>query len=158
MPAATAVESHPAVVELAAEWDALADRLGASPFMRPGWIEAWVEAFPAPGFKILAVRRGSELAGVLPLVRGRGNVLAGPANSHTPLGGALVDGPDAAVALAGALLRERPARADFRYTDPADPVVAELGRRRRTIGRVMSEQPYLDTTGSFVAYLAGLSR
>jgi CelD/BcsL family acetyltransferase involved in cellulose biosynthesis len=158
MPAATAVESHPTVAELAAEWDALADRLGASPFMRPGWLDAWVEAFPAPGFQVLAVRRGGELAGVLPLVRGRGNVLAGPANSHTPLGGALVDGNDAAVALAGALLQERPARADFRYADPADRVLAEVGARRRTIERVMSEQPYVDTTGSFDTYLAGLSR
>jgi CelD/BcsL family acetyltransferase involved in cellulose biosynthesis len=158
MPAATAVERHSSIAELAADWDALADRLGASPFMRPGWIEAWVGEFPAPGFTVLAVRHEDELAGVLPIVRRRGGVVAGPANSHTPVGGALVAGPDAAKALTEVFLGERPARADFRYVDPSDPVLKALRERPRSLEWVMSEQPYVDVTGSFDAYLAALPR
>jgi CelD/BcsL family acetyltransferase involved in cellulose biosynthesis len=155
---ATEVESHSDISELAADWDALADRLEAQPFMRPGWIEAWLDAFAATPCKFLATRRDGELTGVLPLVRGRGRVITPPANSHTPLGGALVNGEDAARALADALLREAPARADFRYAAPHDPLMAELKTRRRTIQRVISEQPYVDSTGSFDEYLAGLDR
>jgi CelD/BcsL family acetyltransferase involved in cellulose biosynthesis len=156
---ATAVESHASTAALAAEWDALAQRLGAQPFLRPGWIEAWIGAFPSPGFRVLAARRrDGQLTGVLPLISARGRVLASPANSHTPLGGALVDGRDAASALADALLRRRPARADFRYAAPSDPLVAELKSRRPVIERVISQQPYVDTTGSFDDYLAGLDR
>jgi len=32
---------------LAAEWDDLADRTSAPPFLRPGWFAAWEEAFGA---------------------------------------------------------------------------------------------------------------
>lgn len=153
-----AVERHDSVGPIAAEWDALATRLGAAPFLRPGWIEAWTEAFPAPGFTVLAARRAGDLAGVLPVRHLRGRVVAGTANSHTPLGGGLADGPDASRALVDALLREGCSRADFLYTDPADPVLVELRRRRRSIARVISQPPYIDVSGEFDAYLARLSR
>jgi CelD/BcsL family acetyltransferase involved in cellulose biosynthesis len=153
------VERHSAVGGLAEEWDALATRVGAAPFLRPGWIGAWVEAFSAPGFTLLAARneRG-ELSGVLPLQRKRGKVLAGTANSHSPLGGALADGPEAAAALVDALVGERPALTDLSYADPRDPLIAELRARRRTLVRVQSQQPYVDVTGGFDEYLAGLPR
>src|SRR3954447_1359684 len=153
-----AVERHDAVAPIATEWDALAARLGAAPFLRPGWVEAWSAAFGESGLTILAARRGGELAGVLPLERRRGRVLAGTANAHSPLGGALADGPEAAWALAGALVATPHARADFVYADPADPVLGELRRRRPAITRVQSEQPYVDTSGDLEAYMAAQSR
>jgi CelD/BcsL family acetyltransferase involved in cellulose biosynthesis len=152
------VERHDAVAPLADEWDALAARAGAAPFLRPGWIAAWIDAFEPRGVTILAARRGGELAGVLPLRRGSGRVLAGTANAHSPLGGALVDGPEAARVLAGALVAIPHARTDFVYTDPADPVLGELRARRPAIARVQSEQPYVDTSGDLDAYMAALSR
>jgi CelD/BcsL family acetyltransferase involved in cellulose biosynthesis len=152
------VERHDAVGPVAGDWDALAARLGAAPFMRPGWVEGWIDAFGARGVTILTARRGGELAGVLPLHRGRGRVLAGTANAHSPLGGSLADGPDAARALASALLAIPHARADFVYSDPADPVLAEVRERRPSIARVMSEQPYVDTGGDLDAYMAARSR
>src|SRR3954452_18296763 len=154
----TTVERHDAVAPLPDEGAALAARLGAAPFLRPGWIDAWIDAFGAQGVTILAARRGGELAGVLPLHRMRGRALAGTANAHSPLGGALADGPEAARALAGALLAIPHARADFVYTDPADSVLGELRRRRPSIARVQSQQPYVDTSGDFDAYVAALSR
>src|SRR3954447_10598883 len=114
------VERHDSPAPIAGEWDALATRLGAAPFMRPGWIEAWVDAFAPGRLTLLAARRGSDLAGVLPLQRARGRVVAGTANAHTPLGGAVADAPEPAQQLADALLRESHARADVAYTDPAD--------------------------------------
>lgn len=152
------VERHGAVEPIAGEWDALAARLGAAPFLRPGWVEAWIDAFDARGVTILAARRGRELAGVLPLHRGRGRVLTGTANAHSPLGGSLADGPETARALADALLAIPHARADFVYSDPADPVLTELRERRPSIARVMSEQPYVDTSGDLDAYMAARSR
>src|SRR4051794_36408801 len=123
---AIVVERLDSPAPTAGEWDALATRLGAAPFMRPEWGEAWADAFAPGRLTLLAARRGSELAGVLPLHRARGRVIAGTANAHTPLGGSLADGPDAARELADALLSEGHARADFAYTDPADPVLTEL--------------------------------
>lgn len=159
LPPVTAVETYSSIPDLATEWDALATRLGAQPFLRPGWVEAWVAAFPADGFEILAARReDGSLTGVLPLVRRRGRVIAPPCNSHSPLCGALADGAAAAEALTAAMLGRRSTRIDLSYTDPADQTLPGLRTRRRTIERVMSEQPYVETTGSFDDYLAGLSR
>src|SRR3954447_2558201 len=93
------VERHDAVAPIASEWDELATRLGAAPFLRPGWVEAWAEAFSPGGLTLFAARRGSELVGVLPLHRAAGRVLAGAANAHSPLGGSLADGTSAAGAL-----------------------------------------------------------
>jgi CelD/BcsL family acetyltransferase involved in cellulose biosynthesis len=155
----TLVVERLAVIEpIAAEWDALATRLGAPPFLRPGWVEAWVEAFSARGLTVLAARRDDELVGVLPLHRRPGRVLAGTANSHSPLGGSLADGSTAALALADSMLRIGHSRADFVYTDPTDPVLAELRKRRPSIARVVSEQPYVDVSGDFDAYVASLGR
>jgi CelD/BcsL family acetyltransferase involved in cellulose biosynthesis len=154
------IERHTEIGPLADEWDSLADRAGAPPFMRPGWFEAWLEAFTTHRFDLIAARQDGYLTGVLPLLRSRGGVLRAPANSHTPLGGALVDGSEAAAALARTVLDERAARIDFRYADPADPFLAHLrASGRRLIERTVSEQPWVDTSsGDFDAYLAGLAR
>jgi CelD/BcsL family acetyltransferase involved in cellulose biosynthesis len=155
---ALVVERHRALPPIAAEWDALATRLGAAPFLRPGWVEAWADAFSARGLTVLAARRDGELVGVLPLHRTAGRVLAGTGNAHSPLGGSLADGNSAAQALADALLRIGHSRADFVYTDPADPVLTELQQRRPSIARTLSEQPYVDVSGNFDAYVASLAR
>jgi CelD/BcsL family acetyltransferase involved in cellulose biosynthesis len=87
------VERRADIAQIAPEWDALADRVGAAPFLRPGWLGAWLEAFPAGRPAILTVREGGELKGVLPLLRGSA-LLTSPSNSHTPLFGPVVEGPD----------------------------------------------------------------
>ena len=154
------VERHSEIAPLAAEWDSLADRVGAQPFLRPGWTEAWLRAFTSDRAEVITVRQDGFLTGVLPIVHRGGGVITAPANSHTPLAGALCDGHAAAAVLAGEVLAARPARADFRYADPADPFVAHLrASGRRTIERTVSQQPWVDTSsGDFDAYLAGLSR
>jgi CelD/BcsL family acetyltransferase involved in cellulose biosynthesis len=51
--------------EATPEWDALALRLGASPFSRPGWFRAWWGAFGRSAPRIGLLRRDGELTGVL---------------------------------------------------------------------------------------------
>ena len=50
---------------LAEEWDSLADRVGAPPWARPGWVEAWWNAFGS-GESSLTTSSGGGIAGVLP--------------------------------------------------------------------------------------------
>jgi CelD/BcsL family acetyltransferase involved in cellulose biosynthesis len=42
-------------------WDALADRAGAAPFLRPGWIAAWWRAFGRGRLEILTAGSGGRL-------------------------------------------------------------------------------------------------
>lgn len=69
--------------EIAGDWEDLADRVGGSPFVRPGWIAAWWSAFGVGHLQILAVRHGDRLAAVLPLCQ-RGDVTSAVANEHSP--------------------------------------------------------------------------
>ncbi len=68
---------------VAGEWDALVDRVGGSPFARPGWFAAWWNAFGEGRLEILAARAGERLAGIVPLRR-RGGIVESLTNAHTP--------------------------------------------------------------------------
>src|SRR4051794_27013428 len=70
----------------APEWEALADAVGAPPFLRPGWFTAWTPAFSGRELDLVTVRSDDGLAGVVPLVR-RATLMRAPANAHTPLFG-----------------------------------------------------------------------
>jgi CelD/BcsL family acetyltransferase involved in cellulose biosynthesis len=70
------------------EWDALADRAGAPPFLRPGWIAAWWRAFGKGRLEILTTGSGGRLDAVLPVVHRHGGIHA-PSNWHTPQYGLL---------------------------------------------------------------------
>jgi CelD/BcsL family acetyltransferase involved in cellulose biosynthesis len=156
-----AVERHTDIAEIAPEWDELADRARAAPFLRPGWVAAWLDAFGGTP-TLLAVRERGELKAVLPLVRGRALVEL-PANGHTPLAGPVADGAAAVAELARALLAAPPARTDLRALADHDPLLAAVRgeareNRHPTIERVTDRQPYVDLTGSFEDYAAGLPR
>jgi CelD/BcsL family acetyltransferase involved in cellulose biosynthesis len=155
-------ERHERIAAIAQEWDELADRLEASPFLRPGWTQAWLDAFPDMSTTVLAVREGGELTAVLPLLRSRA-LLTSPANSHTPLSGSIAAGAGPAQALARAMIEMRAPRTDLRSLDPGDPLLAqmrtlasELGRA--TIERVTDREPYVTLSGGLEAYEAGLPR
>src|SRR5205823_9937115 len=45
--------------QLAEEWEELAERVSASPFVRPGWFEAWSEAFGSGPLLAVTARNGS---------------------------------------------------------------------------------------------------
>src|SRR3954468_17204704 len=68
---------------IAAEWDALADAVGASPWARPGWIDIWSRCFGRSA-EAMVLRRDGALLAVAPLTRGRLLGAVGAANGHTP--------------------------------------------------------------------------
>src|SRR5437899_1249723 len=86
--ASPTVEIERSTEALDREWDDLADRVGAAPFLRPGWIRAWWRAFGSGDPGVLTVRRSGRLAAALPLEIRRG-VVRSPTNWHTPFFGVL---------------------------------------------------------------------
>jgi CelD/BcsL family acetyltransferase involved in cellulose biosynthesis len=150
------------VAALAPAWEELAERVGAPPFLQPGWVVAWWRAFGRGALQPVAVHRGDELVAVLPLIRRRGGVDS-PSNSHTPLFGAVFDGPEAAAALAGVLFASAPPRLRLGYVSDSDVAAqAVLARGAaagyRTIARRIWHSPYLDIEGDLASYLAARKR
>ncbi len=93
-------------VELAAvssEWEDLAERTGATPFVRPGWVAAWWDAYGKGRLEIRCVRHAADgrLAALVP-VRREGGVLGSPTNWHSPTFGLLAESDEAARAFPGA--------------------------------------------------------
>jgi CelD/BcsL family acetyltransferase involved in cellulose biosynthesis len=99
-------EIHHELDALAGEWDELADRLHAAPFLRPGWFTAWRRAFGTGRLEVIAARRHGRLVAVAPLERKRG-VLRSPTNWHSPVWAPLAEDADALRGIA----REMVARA-----------------------------------------------
>lgn len=158
--------NHVALVDAAdvdrGEWDELADRAGASPFSRPGWIDPYWRAFSIGEPGAIVVRRGDRLAGVLPLERRRG-VLTSAANWQTPLFGPVAEDADAATALAVELMRHTRRRADLWFLDRdavglAQARAAAEAAGWRVIERTMTRPPYVPIEGSFDEFMAGLER
>jgi CelD/BcsL family acetyltransferase involved in cellulose biosynthesis len=138
-------------------WDELALRTCAAPFLRPGWTQAWAQAFAgASDMQAATVRRGGDLVGVLPLVR-RGGALLGAANAETPGVGAVLADTAAADALAQGLFRGCARRVDLTFLPDGDPLTAALRRaeqeRERTLlWHSMRSQPFVDTRGMAAEY------
>lgn len=152
------IEIHTSVDSLAAEWDELAVRTGASPFDRPGWFEAWLGAFGAEGFEIVALRRDGRLAAVLPVLAGRGVVRA-PANWHTPGFEPVAEDGAARLAAVSALRERHPRRIDFSFL--GEEVASELRAAwapAPTNQRTIHESPYVDTDTEWEPYWQGLSK
>ena len=85
------IETVYSVEAIATEWEALADAVGASPFVRAGWISAWWRAFGSGTLEIVTARSGNgHLSGVLPLHRRYGAVRS-TTNWHSPEFGLLAD-------------------------------------------------------------------
>lgn len=141
------------------DWDALADRAGASPFSRPGWIAAWEAAFSDRPVHVLTVWEGEELVGALPFVKQR-TAIVSPTNWHTPAFGPVAASEEAHAALAEALMRMRAPRVDLSFIDSEDPGIKSLreGARGMVVERTATRSPYVPLEGDFAAYRAGLAR
>jgi CelD/BcsL family acetyltransferase involved in cellulose biosynthesis len=139
------------------EWDELADRTGASPFLRPGWVGAWWRAFGRGELDVLAVRSAGRLTGVLPIAQA-GRTLRSPTNTETPLFGFLAEDETSARELAeGMLYRHPTGRIDLFPVDPDDPGVRHVGEhaaacRRPVLLRPVLASPYISTDGSWQVY------
>lgn len=149
------------------EWDGLADRAAAPPFLRPGWFDAWQGAF-GDRVSVLSVREEGRLTGVLPMVARRAvpfraGALVSPSNWHTPVFGAVAESAAAREMLAGTLFSGRPTRVDMALLDAADPGLSAVRREAesngyRLVERVAMRSPYVPLEGDFNAYREALPR
>ena len=135
------------------EWDALADAVGAPPWWRPGWVDAWSRAFGTGSLTIVAVRRDGALVGVLPLHR-VGADLRSTTNYHTPSFGLLAVDDQARHELAATALAHAGRRLSIAFL-PEDgrslqalEAVAGGAGGGRWHRRVLEHCPYLVTDGT----------
>jgi CelD/BcsL family acetyltransferase involved in cellulose biosynthesis len=146
----------PGLAAVVPAWEELAGRTCAPPFLRPEWIAAWWRAFGRGALQAVTVHRGGRLIALLPLARRRSG-LSSPSNDHTPLFGAVFDGPEAAALLANAVLASGPSRLRLGYvraggTDEDAILDAARATRYRTVTRTLLRSPYLEIAGDPVAY------
>ena len=155
------VERHSEIDLLADEWDDLANRTGATPFVRPGWIAAWWEAFGRGRLEVLAVRRAGRLAGVLPVALRFGTAQS-PTNWHSPVFGPLAEDDHARDEVAQALFSQPLRRVSISWLAREDPAwhacrraAARTGRRMRAVS--IGRSPYVSVDGEFAEYEARLT-
>ena len=161
-PAETGTAAAENYEEIFDEWDALADRVAATPFMRPGWIAAWWRAFGSGKLEVLTARRGGRLDGVMPIVT-RGGATASPSNVHTPEFGLLSQDPRSAATIIDEVFARRPRVVSLRFLPRSEPELARLRRAAEAVGysvlvRPLERSPRVLIDGSWSAYEAGLSR
>jgi CelD/BcsL family acetyltransferase involved in cellulose biosynthesis len=153
--------TDPAEIErLAGEWDDLATRTGASPFLRPGWITAWWDAFGSGSPVLFTAWRNGRLSGLLPMER-RGGVLASASNWHTPDYGCLAEDDESRAAIFEWVIRERRRRVDLAFlpADGADSeAFAEAASGCILERRVLLRSPFVQIAGDWDAYWSGLSK
>jgi len=155
------IEEVTGIAEVADEWEALAESVGASPFARPGWFAAWESAFERAGTaRVLCSRRGRRLTGAIPFIRGRGR-LGSPTNWHTPVFTATASDDRALGTLAEALLGSAPSVLDMAFLDAGDPLLERLRsaaarRGRLLIDRTVLRSPFIRLDGDFESFEASL--
>jgi CelD/BcsL family acetyltransferase involved in cellulose biosynthesis len=147
---------------VAREWDQLADRVRAAPFLRPGWVGAWWRAFGTGRLEIVTLRRGDHLVALMPLHRRFGRVRSA-SNWHTPEFGLLAEDADAARELVDALFARRPVEFTLGFIDRTRPEVgmcraAATGMGYRILERTLERSPYVVVDGTWEAFTRTLSR
>lgn len=143
-------------------WDELADALGASPFLRPGWVERWWQAFGAGSLELVVARRRGELVGVAPLRRHR-SLLRTVSNAHSLAVGFLAVDPAVERALCRAVLQRTTTRLSLVLADADLPGLAACRTQARRAGMpvvetVLERSPWIDATLAWDAYEKGLSK
>lgn len=145
---------------LAAEWEALAERTSAAPYLRPGWVGAWWRAFGTGRLELRIVRRGGRLAALLPLGL-RGGVQSSPTNWHSPEFGWLADSAEAATVLLDGLFASRPRRLALAFLASEPARLAEERARAhgyRVIRRTQQESPFVPIASDWETYRLGLRK
>ena len=158
----TTVRIQESIDPLIAEWESLAQRTKAMPFLWPGWIAAWWSTFGAGRLQVFAVYEDGHLTGILPLRRLRGR-LGSTTNSDTPLFGFVAENGTAVERLSHAVFSQRARSIDLSFLSPADAGVSLTRAAAAAAGyRVLTESiqaaPYVATEGTWDAYQGTLRR
>lgn len=158
-----AVELVPFGERLLAEWEELALRTEASPFLRPGYLEAWIEGFGEPaGARALVARAGGRIEALACVVTAGGR-LRSLGNEETPDAGILASGPEARAAVARALMSQGAHRitiAPLTADDDSHLAIAAAADAagHRLLTRTVMRCPLVTTSGGWDAYWRGRSR
>jgi CelD/BcsL family acetyltransferase involved in cellulose biosynthesis len=144
------------------EWDRLADRTGAAPFLRPGWIEAWWRAFGTGRLEVLREEGEGRVRALLP-VRHRHGAVSSPSNSHSPRFGLLREDRAAGEALLGELFARRPDQVSLGFLGALGPGLEELTATAETAGyrslqRTLERSPFVTVDGDWEEYERSLGR
>jgi CelD/BcsL family acetyltransferase involved in cellulose biosynthesis len=152
-------EVHHSLEPLATEWDELGDRVGATPFQRPGWLMAWWRAFGVGRLHVLALRKGGRLVGLMPLARVRG-VLRSLTNAHTPEYAPLAEKAHT-LDLLRALFGQCQRRITLAYLASPPPIVeyrsVAADHRYRVANRPLERSPYIDLCVDYQEFERGLN-
>jgi CelD/BcsL family acetyltransferase involved in cellulose biosynthesis len=143
-----------------AAWDALADRAGAAPFLRPGWVSAWWRAFGQGRLEILTTGSGGRLDAVLPVVHRHGGIHA-PSNWHTPQYGLLEAAEGAGSGLIAGLFASAP-MVSLGFLSSLTGEAQRLrdgarARRYTALVRAQERSPLVRMDDDWATYEAGLS-
>jgi CelD/BcsL family acetyltransferase involved in cellulose biosynthesis len=160
MSAEREIESHGDLDSIEQEWDDLALRVSAWPFLRPGWTRAWWRNFGDGELQVQVLRRNGNVAAVLPVAR-QGHLLRSPTtNWHTPVYGPVAEDGEAVTALLNSLLDQGPRRLELSFLDPDAPglrQLRELATDYRLGERVVMRSPYVPLEGDWEGYFDSLS-
>jgi CelD/BcsL family acetyltransferase involved in cellulose biosynthesis len=143
-----------------AEWEDLAERAGAGPFLRPGWITAWQRAFGSGRLELRVARSPDDprWAAALPLQR-TGGALVSPTNWHTPEFGVIAASPEAGAELHDSLFAAAPRRVTLAFLDPPGAALAGTRAERRgyrVLRRTQQRAPTISIAGTLEDYERGL--
>ncbi len=160
--AVTSVAITHRIESVAPQWDDLVDRVQGTPFQRPGWIQAWWDAFGSGSLEIMCAWRGPTLAGVLPVVAHRRR-LRSPTNPESFEFGPVAESDEVTLALARALLSRGARRISLAHLDGARTPVGSWQRAAdetgyRLVARVTARSPSVVVQGDWPAYEAGLGK
>jgi CelD/BcsL family acetyltransferase involved in cellulose biosynthesis len=152
------VEIADSVARLAAEWDALAERLRGGPFVSPDWVAAHWACFGSGRLAIVAVRRDRRLGAVLPVAR-HGKTARSVTNGQTPQFGVLGEDDELTAHALAALAAHGVSRLTLSYVDREDPLAGAVRRhaaahRQLLAERVMLRSPYIELDGTLADYRA----
>jgi CelD/BcsL family acetyltransferase involved in cellulose biosynthesis len=142
-----ATEIDAQIQSIAAEWEDLADRAKAVPWLRPGWVAPWYRAFGRGRLELLTVRRSGRLDAIMPLLRRRWELLS-TSNYHTPAFDLLAADTDAAAELASELVARAPSRTALYFLPSPGIGLDQLTRAAqnagyRAVARLLERMPYV---------------
>jgi CelD/BcsL family acetyltransferase involved in cellulose biosynthesis len=146
---------------IAPEWDELASRVAAPPFLRPGWFDAWWRAFGHGRLQLLVARKDDRLVAVAPFRRGWATTAA-LANVHSPRFALLAEDAAAERALVEWLFEPKPLHTSLCYVEAEAPGTVAIERVARSRGRTLfaasiQRSPYLQIDGDWERFERGLS-
>ena len=154
--------SSPFPTELLEEWERLAVRVNAPPYLYPGWASAWWRAFHRGEPELYTLMRHGRLAALLPAIRNHDTVESAT-NYHTPGFGLLAENTASASALARELFATAPVHVSLTSLESTDDSLKCCTQAASDAGYRVTVRPYqrplyLELRGSWDEYEPSLGK